>query len=530
MAVKTISTTLFGIEAVPIDVETEVMPGLRRFSIVGLPDGVVREAKDRVRCAIENSGFQFPVSEVVVSLAPAALPKIGSGFDVAIALSVLAAAGGIDHTLLKDFVFVGELALDGSLKEVGAELASAILVKKSRKKKILVVSSSARSLLENFEGLSIVYAHSFLELVSRLKDGTLRELSLVEKIETQVVYNGAVTDKAEPPTFRDVVGQHAAKRALQIAAAGGHNMLMVGPPGGGKTMLAERVISILPPLENDEFLEVNQIYSAIKGQGVSEVKTNGVLYKRPFRSPHHSTSLAGLIGGGGVPVPGEITLSHKGVLFLDEFTELRRDVLESLREPLESKRISISRAKMRLTYPCDFMLIAAMNPCPCGQRGVYSEDKKKYSSYKTLCECSPHSVQKYFKKISGPILDRLDIQLWIPQVPFKELREGLPEDVTKTLADGVLRARQFQSGRFNNRLKLNSGMNGEEVRAYCRLDTASENLLDVASHKFSLSARAYTRILKLARTIADIEESDCIQSSHIAEAISYRVNLSAQLS
>lgn len=529
MAVKTISTTLFGIEAIPIDVETEVMSGLRRFTIVGLPDGVVREAKDRVRCAVENSGFQFPVNEVVVSLAPAALPKIGSGFDIAIALSVMAASSSLDPNVLEQYVFVGELALDGSIKEVGSELASAILVKNSKKKRVLVVSASSKRLLEHFEGLSIVYVSTFLELVSKIKENKLEEQAPLGALQGSFPYQFKNSNKLKL-TFRDVIGQHAAKRALQIAAAGGHNMLMVGPPGGGKTMLAERILSILPPLESDEFLEINQIYSALKGQGISDFSRNGVIYSRPFRAPHHSSSLPGIIGGGSVPMPGEVTLSHKGILFLDEFTELRRDVLESLREPLELKRINIVRAKMRLSYPCDFMLIAAMNPCPCGQRGVYADDMKKYGSYKSLCDCSPNMIQKYFKKISGPILDRLDIQLWIPQVPFKDLRQKTNEDVTEKLKSGVLRARDFQKQRFKNKSKLNALMNGEEVRKFCEIDSASESLLDTACEKFSLSARAYTRILKLARTIADIEESEKVSSSHIAEAISYRVSLGSQLS
>lgn len=530
MAVKTVSTTLLGIEAVPIDVETEVLSGLRKFSIVGLPDGVVREAKDRVRCAVENSGFEFPVSDVVVSLAPAALPKIGSGFDVAIALSVLAAAGGIDPHSLRNLVFVGELALDGKLKEVGSELASAVLVKNSKEEKILVVSNSARNVLSRFEGLSVVYAESFLELVTMLKEGAISvETSGLHDTasEGDTVHNARFIEQVIQPSFKDVIGQYAAKRGLQIAAAGGHNMLMVGPPGGGKTMLAERVVSILPPLENEEFLEVNQIYSALKSQGIPDSKTRDIIQTRPFRAPHHTSSLAGLIGGGSVPMPGEVTLSHKGILFLDEFPELRRDALESLREPLESGKISISRAKVRLSYPCDFILIAAMNPCPCGQRGL---TKAGHTAFKSLCECPPQRIQKYFKKISGPILDRLDIQLWIPQVPIKELREGVAEDITEKLKQGVIAARALQFERFGNRSKLNAAMKSEEVRTYCVLDVESENLIDAASSKFSLSARAYTRILKLARTIADIESSENIQLSHMAEAISYRVNLSSQFS
>jgi magnesium chelatase family protein len=524
MAVRAFSTTLLGIEAVPIDVETEVISGLRRFTIVGLPDGVVREAKDRVRCALENSGFQFPHEEVIVSLAPAALPKLGSGFDVAIALSVLAGGGGIDPVLLDDLVFVGELALDGRIKEVGSELASAILVQKSRKKRTLVVSTGARTLLEKFSGLSIVYAGSFLDLVARLKGGTLDNPGYVLNLSVK-----------EPeridsiPTFRDVVGQHAAKRALQIAAAGGHNLLMVGPPGGGKTMLAERFASILPPLSNEEFLEVNQIYSALRGQGISDGSNNRVVYHRPFRAPHHSTSLAGLIGGGGMPLPGEVTLSHKGILFLDEFTELRRDVMESLREPLESKKVTISRAKMRITYPCDFMFIAAMNPCPCGKRGVVSEESRQHGRFRTLCDCPPQVVQRYVKKLSGPIMDRLDLQLWIPQVPFKDLRIAEPEDVTEKLRDGVIQARVRQENRFQSNARLNSAMTGEEVRNFCVLDSAGEQLLDAASSKFSLSARAYSRILKLARTIADIEGEESISPQCIAEAISYRVQLATHL-
>ncbi|HMO18256.1 MAG TPA: YifB family Mg chelatase-like AAA ATPase [Oligoflexia bacterium] len=523
MAVRVFSTTLLGIDAVPIDVETEVMVGLRRFNIVGLPDGVVKEAKDRVRCSLENSGFQFPHEEVVVSLAPAALPKIGSGFDVAIALSVLAASGGIDPVVLDGKVFVGELALDGRIKEVGSELGSAIQVLRSKKANTLVVSSSARKLLECFDGLSVFYVSTLFDLVTHLKNGTLEEQSL----SSEVSEVKCLSRRIEILTFKDVVGQHAAKRALQVAAAGAHNLLMIGPPGAGKTMLAERIISILPPLEREEFLEVNQIYRSLIGQGVSGFSGNSIMERRPFRSPHHSTSLAGLVGGGSIPVPGELTLSHKGVLFLDEFVELRRDVMESLREPLESKRISISRAKIRLTYPCDFMLIAAMNPCPCGKRGLQvSLEKRALSRYRPLCECSPHVFQRYIGKLSGPIMDRLDIQLWVPQVPFSELRSHSASDITSELHDGVLRARAIQLNRFQKSGKLNCSMSTSDLREYCRLDTGSELLLDAASKKFNFSARSYSRILKLARTIADLDESKAISSTHIAEAISYRMDIS----
>lgn len=530
MAVRAFSTTLLGIDAVPIDVETEVMAALRRFTIVGLPDGVVKEAKDRVRCALENSGFSFPHEEVIVSLAPAALPKIGSGFDVAIALSVLAASGGIDPVILKDKVFVGELALDGRIKEVGSELASAILVKNSSKKKTLIVSNAARPLLERFAGLSIVYTSSLIDLVTRLRENNLEATPYVLKNHSaDVDYAESGVSVESNLSFKDVIGQAAAKRALQVAAAGSHNLLMVGPPGAGKTMLAERIISILPPLGDDEFLEINQIYGSLKGQGVSDIKRRSVLNRRPFRSPHHSTSVAGLIGGGSTPVPGEVSLAHRGVLFMDEFTELRRDTMESLREPLEARRVSISRAKMRLTYPCNFMLIAAMNPCPCGKRGIVSSENRSSNKYRTLCDCAPQAIKKYVGKLSGPITDRIDIQLWIPQVPFKELREAHPEDTTQDLRKGVLRAREKQYERFRSKLKQNATMSGEDLRRYCKLDSTGESLLDAASSKFSLSARAYSRILKLSRTIADIEGEELISSSHLAEAISYRVEITSHL-
>ncbi|MCB0324887.1 MAG: YifB family Mg chelatase-like AAA ATPase, partial [Bdellovibrionales bacterium] len=386
MAAYASSTALIGIDAVRVEVEAQVISALKRFAIVGLPDGVVREAKDRVRCAIQNSGLSFPDHEVIVSLAPASLPKFGARFDLAIALSVLAADGQLDPHSLRGKLILGELALDGRLKPVPGDLASAIELRRTGGGELLLPYENA-SFAATVEGISVIGMTSLLEAVSYLQ-----KRMPPRPLPPLAPRRGP---RAGEITFRDVVGQHAAKRALEVAAAGGHNLLMVGPPGAGKSMLAQRVNSILPPLTNAELLEVQKIYSAGKHQQLyNEDSAHGY---RPFRAPHHTLSTAGLIGGGSNPLPGEVSLAHCGVLFLDEFAEMRRDSLESLREPLETGRVSISRAKLRVSFPANFILIAAMNPCPCGKRGSQPKGSR------AQCVCAPVAVQRYQSKLSGPI-------------------------------------------------------------------------------------------------------------------------------
>ena len=517
MSVRTFSSTLIGIEAIKVEVETQIISGLKRFSIVGLPDGVVKEAKDRVKCALENSGFEFPSSEVIVSLAPASLPKMGSGFDLAIAVGILSASGAIAPNFLGKNIFLGELALDGHIKQTGSELASAFLLKKTEEISYLYVSTSALSSLQYFPEFNVRFVESLADLVALLVENKKSNVAIPKVLQPKF---------KKGRDFSDVIGHQFAKRALQVAAAGGHNVLMIGPPGSGKTMLAERLPSIMPILSKKEFLEVNKIYSALQGQKglVSEFVP---CFQRQFRSPHHSISVAGLVGGGSNIVPGEITLAHNGVLFLDEFPELRRDSLEALREPMEKRRITISRAKSKFTYPASFILVAAMNPCPCGMRGMENKEDRTRLKYRSVCKCTEQEVRKYIKKVSGPLLDRMDIQLWIPQVSIKELQTMETNlDVTSDLKAGIDIARKSQELRFNNLETLNSQMGTQEIVKYCKLTDSTKLLMEEAGRKFSFSARAYNRVLRLSRTIADLMESESIRDEHVIEALGYRIQLS----
>ncbi len=519
--------TVLGVEAIPVGVEAEIISSLRRFSIVGLPDGIVKEAKDRVRCAIENSGFEFPTGEVIVSLSPASLPKMGSGFDVAIAISILSAQGVLSSEVLSEYVFVGELALDGGIRAVGSEVASLSLVK-DLEGLTLVTSSEAREVLSYFPEISSCYVDNLSDLVSSIRLGTFYK----EDIEQEELPVECKSNFNIDPFF-DVVGQEVAKRALVVAAAGGHNVLMVGPPGSGKTMLAERLSQLLPDLNRDELMEVNKIYGVLRGSGLTSGREEGIITSRPFRSPHHSMSVAGLIGGGSNPTPGEVTLAHRGVLFLDEFPELRRDALECLREPLENRSISITRAKFRLRYPSDFILIAAMNPCPCGKRGSNGEVKRLRSTHIKKCECSEQVVKRYVGRISAPILDRIDIQLWVSVVPASSIHRTGDLNVgssCQTPSEVVRRVRQVQRDRFKVGTMLNSSMKTSDIKKYCKLTADAKNLLEMVSEKYELSTRAYTRILKLGKTISDIDESSEISVTHISEAISYRVDMLAHIS
>lgn len=518
MSVRVNSTTLVGIDAVRVEVETEVIVGLKRFSIVGLPDGVVKEAKDRVKCALENSGFEFPLSEVIVSLAPATLPKYGSGFDLAIAISILSASNAIPRVNLNEVFFIGELALDGRIKQTGSEIASSHLVK-SIKGGILYVSSEASSVLKYFTGIPVVFVDTLSELIAILSKKIEPQQSV---ISTDI---GIDSRLYSHKNYSDVIGQKEAKRAFQISAAGGHNLLMVGPPGGGKTMMAERMISLMPALERDEFFDVNKIHSAVQTNSAASGQFKPV-FTRQFRAPHHSISLAGLVGGGSHAMPGEITLAHRGVLFLDEMPELRRDVLEALREPLEKRKISISRAQSKITFPSNFILVAAMNPCPCGLKGTETKEERQRLRYKSKCKCTEQEVKKYVKKLSGPLLDRIDMQLWIPQVNIEDMHSDQPlEDETPKLKAGVELARNIQKERFKSSLKLNSHMGTKDISKYCKLDEKSKAMIETAGKVYSLSARAYTRIIKLSRTIADLGNSEFIKDFHMAEALGYRIQM-----
>ncbi len=506
MLAKVHAATIVGIDALRVEVETQIVGSLRRFALVGLPDGVLREAKDRVRCAIENSGFVFPHGEVVVNLAPAWLQKRGSGFDLAIALSILAADGQIPATSLAGRFALAELALDGRLKPVIGELAAAQLARDSDATE-LILSAEQASRAACVDDVSVVGARTLLEVVRFLKG----EISIPAIAQPPL----RARRQLEMLTFRDVVGQQQAKRALQISAAGGHNVLFIGPPGAGKSMLAARLPSLLPELSRDEAIRVNQIYTAIEPH-VPNAAPGALLVERPFRAPHHTLSASALVGGGIAPTPGEISLAHYGVLFLDEVAEMRRDALEALRLPLETQVVDVCRAAQRVRFPADFVLVAAMNPCPCGRYGSKSGKR---------CRCLPSDHQRYANKLSSPIRDRIDLHVWLDPVPVNELQAtAMPcteqLDPTIEMRERVVRARTRQHSRQSG--VLNARIRQESLAASCRLNAESLEVMKAAVERYALSARGYSRTLRVARTIADLEDSAAISTAHILEAVGYR--------
>lgn len=501
MGAQAQSATIIGVEAHPVQVETEIIGSLRRFALVGLPDGVLREAKDRVRCALENSGFCFPHGEVIVNLAPAALPKRGSGFDLAIALSILAALNEIPADSLHSSLAYAELNLDGSLKPVSGELAVTAKAAEQGLKAVHLSAIGAQSAC-CVPDIEVFGATHLSQLVAHLRGSS--------RIPAKTASEYSFTDRSEVVlTLADVVGQEHAKRALEITAAGAHNLLMVGPPGSGKSMLAERIPSLLPPLSLEASLEVASIHSISSAKMGKHAE---ICFDPPYRAPHHSTSAAGLIGGGSIVQPGEMTLAHRGVLFLDEIAELRRDALEALRMPLETKVITLSRSQLHLKFPADCIVVGAMNPCPCGR---YATDRKS-------CRCNDMQRRRYFERLSGPIRDRFDLHLWVPNVPISEMQQYKEsQDCTSARQARVAVARKRQEQRG----VLNANLQGEELRRYCVLKDVSKELINRAAQKYSLSARGYTRVVRVARTIADLETVEQITLEHIAEALSYRNTL-----
>ncbi len=503
MLAKTYGSTIIGIEAITITIEVDYAKGIN-FFIVGLPDSAVKESQHRIQAALTNLGFSYPKKKIVVNLAPADIRKEGSAFDLPIALGILAATKQIPLEPLEDYLIMGELSLDGGLNPIKGALPIAIAAREQGFKGfILPKENAAEAAIVN--DLEVLGAENLNEVASFLKgEQTIEATQLDTREEFFHHLNNYEFD------FADVKGQINIKRALEIAAAGGHNAILIGPPGSGKTMLARRLPSILPPLNLHEALETTKIHSVAGHLD----KNNGLLAVRPFRSPHHTISDAGLVGGGTYPQPGEITLAQNGVLFLDELPEFKRSVLEVMRQPMEDRIVTISRAKVTVEYPANFMLIAAMNPCPCGY----------YNHPEQECVCAPGMVQKYLNRISGPLLDRIDIHVEVVPVPVKDLSDAQPGEQSAKIRERVICARKIQENRFATQPNIhsNSQMNSKNLKEFCQIDEACKNLLKNAIEKLHLSARAYDRILKVSRTIADLDESENINTEHLAEAIHFR--------